>query len=255
MQLQVQVSGCFAWNAPALQAQLAPGFPARRHRHFHGGAAGRGDFDRGAKRRLPWRHHQRLIDIAALGAPAWVGFEKHLQKQIACRRTAPARAALARQADELALAHALGYFDLQAALVACERAVVGLVRTLQRERALGAQVGIGQIELNAGMVVVAACGVGLLVWLSCAAAAVGWAGVPTPSPKGAARAACVCTPAKQLVKKVAVVIGGAALCATAAGTIGELEPRIPVRWWPKVVPRLGVRLLCQAVVGRAFFGV
>ena len=186
---------------------------------------------------------------AALGPPARVGFEEHLQKQIARRRAAPARAALAGQANELALAHALWNLDLQAALVPRKRAVASLMRALQRERALGAQVGIREIKLNACVVVVAACS----AWLLRAVVAVGRPGGPTA--KRARPTARLCAPAKQLVKKIAVIIGRAALRATAACAVGELKPRIPVGWWPKVLPGLGVGLLGQAVVGCAFFRV
>ncbi len=46
------------------------------------------------------------------------------------------------------------------ALVAHQRSVIGLVRALQREGAFGALVGVGQVQLDAGVVVCAALGGG-----------------------------------------------------------------------------------------------
>ncbi|MNL44064.1 hypothetical protein D3C87_1666100 [compost metagenome] len=120
-------------------------------------------------------------------------FEQHLQKQIARRSAAPAGAALARQADKLPFAHALGNLDDQAALIARQRSVVGLVRALQCEGAFGALVGVGQIQFDAGMVVGTGLGAGGF-GLCCAARSAPRSGTAT----------------KQLFKKVAVV----ALCST-----------------------------------------
>ncbi|MNT11190.1 hypothetical protein D3C72_1460580 [compost metagenome] len=82
----------------------------------------------------------------------------HFQQQIARFAAVVARATLAGQSDHLTFAHALGDLDLHLALFRDDVAVLVDLATVQGQHALDPLVTVDQIQLNAGVLVLATHG-------------------------------------------------------------------------------------------------
>jgi hypothetical protein len=164
----------------------------------------------------------------------------YLQQQVAGGAAVETRAALARQADQLAFLDALGNLHLQRALLGHDLAAGVQPRAAQAELALGAAVGVDQLQLDARVLVLAAHGR--------VRAALGTRARP------AMRAA------EHLLEELAELGLVAAEARAGAGrpAVGVLVACVPARRWPHVVARaraLRPGLRAHRVVGGALFGV
>ena len=227
-----RVVGAAAGDTVTLQAQLAAFFPAGRHGDLHP-AGGRGHFDLRAQRGFPGRQRQAGGHVAALHAVAGIGLEKYFEEQVAGRAAGMAGAALAAQADLLAFDHAPGDLDIERAVFGDHMAGRVEPCAAQADVALGAVEGIEQVELDLGVVIGAALGLGFTPVASCTACA----------------AAPMAGAAEQLFEEVAVVLAGAGT----ARAIGELETGVPVGRGAEVA--LAGGLVAQRVIGDALLGI
>ena len=236
----MEVAGHFAGQALAFQAQPAslrrPGRNVQRH-----AAIGRRRRDRGAERGFPGCDRQIEAEVTAVDPEHRVRQELDFQVQVASRRTAMTRGALARQPQVLAFANAFRNVDFELPLL--QRGPPRRVdhRHLQRDRAPGALVGIEQTDGHLGMVI-------------------------TPLHRPAARAAAMqvfrATSAEECLEEVAEVRVSADRTGMSAGsparptaspiartTSAELEATVPTRWRLEGLPA-GVALR-DVVVGCA----
>ena len=141
-------------DALALEAHGAALGGAGRDLEHHG-AFRRRRLDAGAERRLPRCHRQIEIDVLAFDLEQRIGRELHLEIEIARLALAHAGRALAGEADVLALAHALGDGDVERAILDDDVAGVVDLRHAQGDRALGAGVGVAQVDDDLGVMVLA----------------------------------------------------------------------------------------------------
>src|SRR4051794_24245324 len=142
---RVEVAGAAARIGVALAAQAQPPAARRARRDLHAAlAVERLDLDLGAERRLPGRHRQVDVEVAALPPKARVPADAHAQEEVARGAAADARPALAGEPDALAVADAARDVDLEVAPVA------------EREAPPPAARGLLERELELGLLVAAA---------------------------------------------------------------------------------------------------
>src|SRR3954452_22544675 len=145
---RVEVAGAAARIGVALAAQAQPPAARRARRNLHAAlAVERLDLDLGPERRLPRRHRQVDVEVAAIQPKARVPADAHAQEEVARGAAADARPALTGEPDALAVADAARDVDLEVAPVAEREAPPPAARgLLERELELGLPVAAAHRE-------------------------------------------------------------------------------------------------------------
>src|SRR4051794_5711743 len=132
---RVEVAGAAARIGVALAAQAQPPAARRARRNLHAAlAVERLDLDLGPERRLPRRHRQVDVEVAAIQPKARVPADAHAQEEVARGAAADARPALAGEPDALAVADAARDVDFEVApVVEGEAPPPAARRLLERE--------------------------------------------------------------------------------------------------------------------------